>query len=258
MRVVAVDWSGRRRGAAESIWRAEVCDGRLCGLRNGLERAEVIDELAAMAAEDSELVVGLDFGFSFPNWWCEDRGWRTPGEVWAAMAKEGEDLLAACEPPFWGMPGKPRSGQPERLLRRTERDTRARGAKSVFQIGGAGAVGVGSIRGMKHLPTLREAGLAIWPFESNLSRVIEIYPRALTGPIRKSRWRERHEYLLKRHGEQPSDLLERAAGSEDAFDAVVSALVMAADESRFRDPVAPDGSDYRIEGEIWHPGKSLI
>jgi hypothetical protein len=257
MRVVAVDWSGRSRGAAESIWRAEVRDGLLRELCNGYEREELIEEIAGGAAGDgSELVVGLDFAFSFPRWWCEERGWRGPGEVWAAIAEEGEDLLAACEPPFWGQTGKRQPGQVEGLLRRTERDTRARGAKSIFQIGGAGAVGVGSIRGMRHLLTLREAGFAIWPFDSHFPRVFEIYPRALTGAVRKSRWRERHDYLLKSYGDQPHELLERAAGSEDAFDATVSALVMAAHESRLRDPIAPDDSDYLIEGEIWHPAKS--
>ena len=35
--------------------------------------------------------------------------------------------------------------------------------KSTFQIGGAGAVGTGSLRGMPHLLTLREAGCAVWP-----------------------------------------------------------------------------------------------
>ena len=47
---------------------------------------------------------------------------------------------------------------------------------------------------------------------------------------------------------------ERAAGSEDAFDAAVSALVMA----RHRDelsalPPVPPGSRLRLEGAIWTP-----
>jgi hypothetical protein len=57
---------------------------------------------------------------------------------------------------------------------------------------------------------------------------VEIYPRALTGPLRKSSWTERHAYLRTRFPDQPTDLLERAAGSEDAFDAALSSLVMGA------------------------------
>jgi hypothetical protein len=40
-RVIAVDWSGKAKGAAESIWRAVVVDGHLVELENGLDRAEV-------------------------------------------------------------------------------------------------------------------------------------------------------------------------------------------------------------------------
>jgi hypothetical protein len=56
--------------------------------------------------------------------------------------------------------------------------------------------------------------------------------------------------LLDRFPEQPRDLIERAAGSEDAFDAAVSALVMAASLETL-----PSLSDdvYRIEGKIWRP-----
>ena len=56
----------------------------------------------------------------------------------------------------------------------------------MFQIGGAGAVGTGSIRGMPHLLTLADSGFTIWPFVSGgLPTVVEIYPRALTGPVNK-------------------------------------------------------------------------
>ncbi|MCM3920678.1 hypothetical protein ND748_03170 [Frankia sp. AiPs1] len=37
--VIAVDWSGRAKGAAESIWLARVVAGRLVELDNGLDRA---------------------------------------------------------------------------------------------------------------------------------------------------------------------------------------------------------------------------
>lgn len=83
--------------------------------------------------------------------------------------------------------------------------------------------------------------------------MVEIYPRALTGPVNKSRWSTRHTYLLKRFPEQPMDLLERAAGSEDAFDAAVSALAMSEHEVELRTLAPPADPVYAIEGKIWQP-----
>jgi hypothetical protein len=83
--------------------------------------------------------------------------------------------------------------------------------------------------------------------------VVEIYPRALTGPVNKGRWADRHAFLLDRFPQQPTDLIERAAGSEDAFDAAVSALVMGAHAAKLE--TLPSLSDdlYRIEGKICAP-----
>jgi hypothetical protein len=254
VRIVAVDWSGRLKRAEESLWLAEVRDGRLVDLRSGLPRPELVARLVEMVREDPRMVVGLDFAFSFPRWWCAKRGWSTGREVWRAMQAEGEKLLATCEPPLWGRPGKPNSHSRERLFRRTDLEDGVGGAKSVFQIGGAGAVGTGSIRGMPHLLTLADSGFTVWPFETGgMPTVVEIYPRALTGPVNKGRWADRHAFLLDRFPEQPQDLIERAAGSEDAFDAAVSGLVMGAHTAQFE--TAPSISDgvYRIEGKIWRP-----
>ena len=67
MRFIAVDWSGKRSRAEESIWTAEVRAGRLTDLRNGLGRAEVVERLIGLAERDPRIVVGVDFGFSFPG-----------------------------------------------------------------------------------------------------------------------------------------------------------------------------------------------
>jgi len=253
MLAVAVDWSGKLKGAAESLWQAEVCDGKLTELRNGLPRGELITKLIELAGEDSRMVVGLDFAFSFPAWWCEEEGWSSGKDVWAAMGHRGEELLEACEAPFWGCPGKRNPHPKSRLYRRTERGEGATRPKSVFQIGGAGAVGTGSVRGMPHLLTLAENGFGIWPFSDGWPRVVEIYPRVLTGRVNKGRWAERHTYLFRRFPEQPRDLLERAAGSEDAFDAAVSALVMSEHEAELQALARPAGPEYGIEGAIWRP-----
>ncbi len=253
MRVLAVDWSGRDKRAEESLWVAEVRDGQLVALENGRTREAVIGHLIELARDTPRMVVGLDFAFSFPKWWCDAQGWRQGPEVWAAMAADGERLLAACEPPLWGRAGKPNPLPVERRYRRGETvDTPT--AKSVFQIGGSGAVGTGSVRGMALLPRLAEHGFSIWPFHPpGFPLVVEIYPRALTGPVHKSRWRSRHPYMYARFPAQAPALLERAAGSEDAFDAAVSALVMAEHQDELAGLTAPDDPYAAVEGRIWLP-----
>ena len=49
----------------------------------------------------------------------------------------------------------------------------------MFKLVGAGQVGRGSLRGMRHLIELEKAGFSIWPFSSGLPLVVEIYPAAL-------------------------------------------------------------------------------
>ena len=107
--MIAVDWSGKAKGPAESLWRVEVRDGKLIELRNGLGRGELIAKLLELGEAEPRMVIGLDFAFSFPAWW--------------------------------------------------------------FQIGGAGAVGTGSIRGMPHLLTLARNGFGIWPFSEGWPRL---------------------------------------------------------------------------------------
>jgi Protein of unknown function (DUF429) len=253
MRVLAVDWSGRLKRADEFIWLAEVVDGHLVSLENGRTRSQLIDHLISTAHGQPEVTIGLDFAFSFPSWWCVERGWQSAREVWEAMTAHGESLLSGCEPPFWGRSGTTNPNPEDRRYRRTELLDAAR-AKSVFQIGGAGAVGTGSVRGMVHLRTLSNAGFDIWPFgQSGWPRVIEIYPRALTGPVNKSRWRARHKFLFKHFPLQPARLLERAAGTEDAFDAAVSALIMGEHAERLRELSPTCDATVKIEGQIWRP-----
>jgi hypothetical protein len=256
MQAIAIDWSGRERGAAEAIWFARVHDGALVELENGMERDKVIDTAIAAARREPQTVVGLDFAFAFPAWYSERRGWASGREIWDAMRADADMLLEAREAPFWGRPGT-RAQALGPALRETEADAPTT-PKSVFQIGGAGAVGTGSLRGMRHLADLADAGFAIWPFDDpHVPMAVEIYPRALTGPVVKSRHRARREYLTRRFADQDAVMRERAAGSEDAFDAAVSALVMARHREELAAlPSVPVGSRLRLEGAIWTPRES--
>jgi hypothetical protein len=225
------------------------------------DRSAVVSSLvpSTFASLLSEAVaVGLDFAFSFPAWFLEDSGVRSATELWAHVERCGEAWLAACEPPFWGRPGRPRPLTPGPPLRRTELAVpRVCGVapKSIFQIGGAGSVGTGSIRGMPLLRQFLDAGATIWPLTSGGGRpvVVEIYPRLLTGAVRKSVALERQRLLAERYPLLDAEHLEKAVRSEDAFDAAVSALVMVEHLDELH--ALPDEADaqLRLEGRIWHP-----
>jgi hypothetical protein len=258
MDVVAVDWSGAAAAASKHIWLAHVVDGALVALRNGRNRSEVADDLVRLRSKSpAGLVVGLDFAFSFPAWFVHQNHCAHVEDLWVTTEREGECWLADCAPPFWGRPGHRRPMLAEHF-RRAEQAVSVGGIspKSVFQIGGAGAVGTGSIRGMPHLRRLRAAGYTIWPFHTPSPwTVTEIYPRLLTGPVQKNRREERARYLAAAPWSVAPRFAALIVDSEDAFDAAISALVMhdhladLAALPQSRDPVT------LVEGDVWRPPK---
>lgn len=259
-RTIAVDWSGAIAGVKKKIWLAEASDGELLRLECGRDRDQVIPFLIAESLRTPELVVGLDFAFSLPAWYIEELGLGSAYALWDCVSRDGEVWLASCEHPFWGRPGraKPILREDFRVTDRSVRSVAGIRPKSVFQIGGAGAVGTGSLRGMPYLKRLRDAGFAIWPFDAaRLPLVVEIYPRLLTGPVNKGSQEARESYLERRYSGLDAAMLRRAASSEDAFDAAVSALAM----NRVRDSFAelPESMDpfIRIEGQIWAPTAAI-
>lgn len=170
------------------------------------------------------------------------------------MRVRADELLDTCEPPFWGR-AETKAQKLGHAFRQTELDVEGQ-PKSVFQIGGAGAVGTGSLRGMRHLAQLAKAGFAIWPFDQpGWPLVVEIYPQLFTPMgLVKSRHLERRVHLTHTFPDQNPVLLERAAGSDDAFDAAISALAMARHLDELENPRPfPSGSPQLIEGCIWTP-----
>lgn len=258
-RVIAVDWSGAKTGAERTIWLAEVTGGRLVRLENGRNREEIAEHLVDVAGRDPAMVAGFDFAFSMPAWFLEERGLGSVRDLWYLAGREAEDWLARCEPPFWGRPGKRRAvlGPGRDHFRCTDASVPATAGirpKSVFQIGGAGAVGTGSLRGMPVLRRLSDAEFSIWPFDPpGWPRVVEIYPRSLTGAVNKSSAAERAAYLSSRHGSLEPGVMERAASTEDAFDAAVSALVMSEHLDELISITASTEPQTLLEGEIWRP-----
>ena len=163
-----------------------------------------------------------------------------------------------------------------------ERVARVKGItpKSVFQIGGSGSVGTASLRGMPVLLRLREAGFRVWPFDeprlggdtaragSSGARagpraqplVVEMYSRLNTGAVHKSDAGARAAYLAAKRKSHAAYagltrvVMERARASEDAFDALVSTMVMAERRAEFAELPQPRDLKYRVEGWTWAPG----
>ena len=261
MEVTAVDWSGAVNGSSTHIWQAHVVDGELVALHNGRSRQEVVDELIALRSRTpGGLVVGLDFSFSFPAWFVRAQSCATVGELWETVERKGEGWLAECASPFWGRPGRRRPELPEcqAHLRRAEASIAVGriSPKSTFQIGGAGAVGTGSVRGMPHLRRLQAAGFSIWPFDpASPWTILELYPRLCTGPVHKSSREQRTAYLAGSPWSVAPAFAAAIMESQDAFDAAISALVMddhLADLTKLEqsaDPVT------LLEGDVWRPRK---
>ena len=258
VRTVAVDWSGAVSGSKRRIWWAEATPEKVLCLESGRTRQETVDKILAEAELTPRLVVGLDFAFSCPAWFLADHGLTRAHDLWALVDLEAEAWLASRRPPFWGWAGTSRPVLSE-PFRRTERDIAAHtGAspKSVFQAQGPGAVGTGSLRGMPFLLRLHSAGFAIWPFDPpGWPRAVEIYPRVLTGRVNKSSFECRLTYLTRRWPDLHADMRLVAASSEDAFDAAVSARVMAEHVEQLIALPTVTEPEALLEGVIWQPAR---
>ncbi|MFO7861518.1 MAG: DUF429 domain-containing protein [Desulfosalsimonas sp.] len=259
MRAVAVDWSGAKN-PANKIWLAGADQGSLTRLEPMRSREEAINEVIGHLCSRKKTVAGLDFGFSLPAWFFRQNALSNVSELWALAERHGEKWLSQCCRPFWGRPGKTKPPL-EAHFRRTEeqcRRTLGVSPKSVFQIGGAGAVGTGSIRGMPFLRRIREQGVGVWPFDTcGLPLVVEIYPRIMTGPVVKRSGQSRADYLAAHWPDLPPKPASHAIHSEDAFDAAVSALIMDAHFPEFEN-LPPVDHIARLEGEIWVPDPTCI
>lgn len=226
---VVVDWSARSRPsparpARDAIWMAVARDGAVPDVAYVRTRAEagarLADLLDAERRAGRRVLAGFDFPFGYPGGVaarlagkpCAFALWR-----WlAARVKDGADNAnnrwAVAETindawtgtgPMWGRPAhldhprlpvaaRVRHGDlpPERRLA----DTRAPGAKTVWQLAYAGSVGSQALLGIPALERLRGdprlAGhVALWPFETGLAVpeapivLAEIYPSLIRRAV---------------------------------------------------------------------------
>ncbi len=261
--VIAIDWSGAEAKAAQRRGiQAAVChvDGGVVEVTGNRLRTEI--EAYLLGLSSAPVVVGLDFSFSYPAWFLRELGCGSAPKLWELVAREGERWLREPHTHFWGRrkgsgpsPGHRAPG----WLGYRDCERAVLGGKrlptSSFQIDGAGAVGTGTLRGMPMLARLRAAGWSVWPFDApRLPMLVEIYPRVLTGPVVKSSAAARVAYLQQdRFSALAPDARAQAEASEDAFDALVSALVMRDHAVTFSQLAQAADEQTRLEGAIWVP-----
>ena len=162
--VVAVDWSGRRAGE-----RRAPLDGRGRRRRAGPASrpaapvSEVVDELVARVADDRDRRGRASTSRSrSPAWFLDARGYRDGRRAVGGRRRRRRRWLARVRSRRSGAGPAGRRPIGPQQLRRTEATIAAVGGirpKSTFQIGGAGSVGTGSVRGFPVLARLRAGGL---------------------------------------------------------------------------------------------------
>jgi molybdopterin molybdotransferase len=223
--VAVVDWSSRaapspRAAARNALWIGVAGDEG--GESYFPTRGGAIGWLARFLAEERaggrRVLVGFDFPFGYPAGFAAAvTGEARALAIWAHLAALVRDdvdtnannrfavaatLNAALpEPgPFWGnglaqdFPDLPRTRPAPgavREWRTVEGAPYAKGAKSCWQLSGAGSVGGQVLTGLPALWRLRaEAGAAVWPFDTGLcvpeAPVVfaEVYPSLLAPAIR--------------------------------------------------------------------------
>ncbi len=224
-RYLIVDWSASNapKTGKDSIWMALSEGTDLVWVHNAptrLEAMALIRKVVELSlSSQKRLFMGFDFAFGYPAGAAARIGGRANWEaVWGKMAElivddehnvtntyeiAGQLNQTAFDGltsgPFWGHPyqhaeryaglepTKPRHvfGSLSEF-RHAERAHK--GAKSLWQMAGAGVVAAQSMTGMKHLQSLRNDpqfadNIAVWPFETHFAddltrpvTIAEIYP----------------------------------------------------------------------------------
>ena len=235
---IVVDWSARSKPSPakptkDAIWWAVARVGSEIEVDEPeyvRTRQEALDRLARLIAGELDsgrrVLVGFDFPFGYPAGVAEHLTGKASGLAlwdWLAVqvkdapdnANNRYDVASAINDtypglgPFWGRPSSwLYPAIPVRASERTEQnahpperricDTRATGAKTVWQLAYAGSVGSQILLGLPALKRLvadqRIAGrAAVWPFETGLQTpdaqvvIAEVYPSLLRAEVRARR-----------------------------------------------------------------------
>ncbi len=91
--------------------------------------------------------------------------------------------------------------------------------------------------------------------------LVEIYPRLLTGEVNKGNAAARKEYLARKrkldaaYRGLSAEVMTKARGSEDAFDALVSVMAMVEGRESFLALRKTEDRVIRLEGAVWGAGE---
>jgi molybdopterin molybdotransferase len=219
--VVMVDWSAAsrapRRPKPDSIFAAVARDGRVgpavyLGHRLDAE-LWLADLFADERAAGRRVLAGFDFPFGYPRGFAAAlTGGPDPFDLWDWLEARIEDgrtgnnrfevagAINARFPgvgPFWGngtardiphLPRKGRSRGPNPFPERRSVEDRHKGAFTLWQLSGAGAVGSQTLMGLPVLARLRRrfpAELSVWPFEPPSRGIVlaEVWPSLLAPAV---------------------------------------------------------------------------
>ncbi len=225
---VVVDWSARStpspaRPSKDAIFWAVVRDGVLQAVDYARTRAAARTQLAQLIAQEQahgrRMLLGFDFAFGYPAGVAKTlTGQDSALHLWDWIAARVEDAddnannrfavasqINRAFPgvgPMWGRPDawdypdvppkkSARHGDHPADQRQTERF--AVGAKSVWQMAYAGAVGSQVVLGLPTVKFLRDTtGAVVWPFDTDLRVpdadvvIAEIYPSLLQAQAHAS------------------------------------------------------------------------
>ena len=226
---VMVDWSAASvpSTGADSIWIGIACDGGPTTVENIATRSEAIERLIDLLATERDtgrrILAGFDFPFGYPAGVARKvTGQSSALALWDWLSDRIEDgpdnrnnrFDVASEinrlfdgvGPFWGRPASWNyqdvpTKKSERMGNGHPREFRyaeyaAKGAKSVWQLAYAGAVGSQVLVGLPALNRIRRderiaLDVAVWPFETGLSAsqkqitIAEIYPSLIPSDPRE-------------------------------------------------------------------------
>lgn len=219
--ILVVDWaSGNDSGPTpkrDAIWAAMCRDGacRTEYLRNRQVAEAWLAQVATTeAAAGRRVLAGFDFPFGYPQGFAERVvGRPDPLALWDWLDANLTDTPRANDRfalaarlngmfpgrgPFWfngtstahpDLPHKGRERQGHGLPEKRLAEHQARGAFTLWQMGGAGAVGGQAITGMAMLSRLRRwlgAAVSVWPFQPDDApvRLVEVWPSLLRDEVR--------------------------------------------------------------------------
>jgi molybdopterin-guanine dinucleotide biosynthesis adapter protein len=225
--VLIVDWSAKaapspEKPSADAIWigicRAGHQESKYFRTRKQAEEA-IVDLLDVEGAAGRRVLAGFDFPFGYPVGFAERlTGQASARSVWGWLASHVTDdtrngtnrlavggqinaLFAPDRGPFWGRPaGQPIANLPFKkdvdyaaigISERRLIEQHLRGAKSTFQLMGAGSVGSQALTGLPMIHRLQQRNRsAVWPFDDIAHATLvlaEVYPSILNLAVLRDR-----------------------------------------------------------------------